>query len=129
MDKIMTFRVWDKKRKFMFYAGSLSSVGDFYRTQYNDKVTNYDEGEEFYEKFITDYDWMPSVGMTDKFGRNIYEGDFVKIQDEIFEVMWLSYGWELFNFKTNKTHHLNDVIKYQCEVVGNKYEKGTIRIF
>ncbi len=89
MSRKINFRAWDKKNKYMFYAGSLSGVGDFYMARYEDKTC---DGEEFYNRFSgVDYEWLQGTGMQSANNRDIFDGDIVKDDSNIAIVRFGKY--------------------------------------
>lgn len=91
------------------------------------KDSNYDDYEDFEYKDITDkLEIMQYIGLHDKNGKEIYEGDIVKIQDELCIV---EYNYNAFCLKVidqTKLYGWVDFIVYKCEVIGNIYENKNL---
>lgn len=128
----LSFRAWDKKNKYMFYAGSLSGVSDFYMARHNEKIYT---GEEFYNRFSdVDYDWMQDTGAVDKNDRNIFDGDIVKCDIPLRNVFYPEYiGVVSIDLAISGKINIRnkgcltsekDFIDYigKLEVIGNIYE-------
>lgn len=113
-------RAWDKKNKRMLYLGSLSAVGDFY-------MTHHQEGIDFYERFMIDYEWMQSTEVIDKNGKTLHDGDIIKFKNKLYHIQWSSLEWRAWSIPHGEWPTLWDFITPQqerssCEVIGNKYE-------
>lgn len=114
------FRVWEIKDQHMFDSVDLIN--------YHDRVvvlpnTNYDR--DFDEVILMQY-----IGLRDKFGKPIYEGDIIKISkgfggdyycpESFGDVKYNAPEFYIETFK--KDERLKDNPWEGCEVVGNIYE-------
>lgn len=94
--KTIKFRAWEIKEPKLNFAGRMHYLGiteDFFT---------------YVARNPQDYILMQFTGLTDKNGKEIYEGDLVTdINNKIRKVRWVDNGWNLLG-------------KYK--VIGNIYE-------
>ena len=149
------FRAWDKENKKMVYSDEVfpSSYYKFEFDCFNDyefklmkMIDRYnvidDEGNETYQEVFksVDADIMQYTGMKDADGKEVYEGDIIKIISEnvitgwddvgiiVYDEEYGSYCLEGFDgaYMDEYWDVNNLVIKADMYVIGNKYENKEI---
>lgn len=115
------FRIWDKENKKMIH-NSGSSTGDFWypwgfqmRSKYNDENSH-----------SSDCEMMQYTGLKDKNGKEIYEGDVLKVEHYNCEIIW-HHGAYYYKDSKNKwstqIYYCTGVCHpSECEVIGNIYQ-------
>ena len=124
MSRPIKFRAWDKHEKRMLYRGIFDR--NWYATPAND------EGGCHCVREITPndaprLDLMQFTGLTDKHGKEIYEGDWLSWDEDVYEVRYLRGEWVLFHTSDDDYDRpsLASIIKPSgdnVEILGNIYE-------
>ena len=125
--KEIKFRVWDKDRKK--FAKQITSLkfdrdGNINLVVYLDRVNKLREILDNEKIYCNNFEIMQYTGLKDKNGKEIYEGDIVKIffDSEKYEAFLVEYDnlcWQLREIGQLLWDYCN---LYECEVVGNIYE-------
>jgi len=109
MSSLIKFRVWNKKEyKFIDWRLSLAD-GEY----------NLNDIFELYPEYII----QQFTGLTDKDGKEIYEGDFIFVDELIWEVEFRLGCFMIIPIEDRNGYYgyLHEYSK-DCLVVGNKFE-------
>lgn len=138
------FRGWDKEYEKMTYFDDedyeYKPPFVFRLDQIFKKDSNYDDYEDFEYNDVTDnVEVMQYTGLKDKDGKEIYEGDIVKIhkhnfdygfkKDEIGQIKFIDGAFGFYREESKNEYYFNDLatesgyreLEYY-EVIGNIYD-------
>lgn len=112
MNREIKFRAWNKIEK----------------TMYTDAINNCKDSFDMVLKHPQIYEVMQSTGLKDKNGVEIYEGDIVKVKDNVYKNIFVGvvgFRDASFVIKSKVVTHYR-WIDYSCEVIGNCFENGDL---
>ena len=119
MNRIIKFRVYDKVSKKMFYSEQCLQGSNGF-VEYVTIYTGYTDSDEW--RNYTEL--MQFTGLTDKNGKEIYEGDIVKFDGHSSEDKFIAS----ILFKNGRfidSYYGYNIGKYR-EVIGNIYENSEL---
>ena len=74
-----------------------------------------------------DLEYMQFTGLKDKNGKEIYEGDIVSNNNEIWDIYYVEGAWKMgFNGKRKDNDHFFLLEPQYSEVIGNIYENSEL---
>ena len=110
------FRAWDREKKKMYEVENICFYGHKSVTlQYNPVI----------KKAIDDIEIMQFTGMKDCAGKEIYDGDIVRTDDEDEELATIDWGDDTLKFMVTHGNVCSDLGEYyprDIEVIGNIYD-------
>lgn len=138
-NRVINFRAWDRENKKMQWPCEIS-IGELqgspiHRTFEQGSIETCPPNPGV----IEDYELMQFTGLLDKNGKEIYEGDVIRINNlvenwkrgepefdwRVLRVWWNRYTWSLQNeviARPLTDYDLRTLEPYELEVIGNIYE-------
>lgn len=131
----INFRVWDNNYKYMNYKVLVGMWGDDVMDDKNYTACSmyiHPENVDYkckphwchFEPYNKDIKLMQCTGLKDKNGVEIYEGDVIKRNENIYEVIFNKACFKVSNIKYRNAnlYLLEEISLDQVEIIGNIYE-------
>lgn len=123
------YRVWDKENKCLHYPTRYNNFAIVNGTVV--KIESYPTANSAYlgKRIAWEFDdavIMQSTGLKDKNGKLIYELDYVRYANNKYKVEIDKFlGISLTNILNGDTIVMDDIVLFNCEVIGNEFESNT----
>lgn len=116
----MIFRAWNEKEKQMSKPFMFSDIGD-------DRIRKVWSSPRL-SFSISDCIVNQFVGLFDKRGKKIFDGDIVEFDNTIMECKWLQSEcmFVFYQKAWKETHEVNTENCKECKVIGNVFEHHII---
>ncbi len=120
MNREIKFRVWDVGNKEMLEVQELDFESTFYGGRIAIRPDQYNDYFDTEDMILMQY-----TGLKDKNGKEIYEGDIVKIKyrdEDIGKVIYEHNGFSIDVTNMNKNYGRVSFVNNFMEVIGNIYD-------
>lgn len=115
------FRAWDKAKDHMCFFGPDFDMDDDYNFLAFLTPANI-AGPLGDHNSMERYELMQFTGLKDKNGKEIYEGDILKHEDDRILIVFFQNGSFMFGFGNAEAEFMHEGWCYYAKVIGNIYE-------
>ncbi len=123
MKREIKFRAWDENNKYI--VPDFDNWLDFKGQYWTIPDRTYDTPNIEIVK-MQGIILMQYTGLTDKFGKEIYEGDIVNIDGLNVKVEWYNGAWTVEYFTSPQRSYLSVFDETDVEIIGNIYENQNL---
>ena len=124
MNREIKFRIWDIENKEMLEVQELDFEPTFYGGRIAIRPDKYNDYFDTEDMILMQY-----TGLHDKNGKEIYEGDIVKIKykdEDIGKVIYEHNGFSIDVTNMNKAYGRVSFVNNFMEVIGNIYDNSEL---